>query len=341
MPRPLIYLLIAFIIGIIVGSYLIFSFYLSVTLVILILLFLLISFRKKWLIFSFILITILIFLIGAFNINKQIYLNGNDRNIIQYAGCGKVSIEGAVIESPLLYPDKTVLVVNCQREIKDKKYIPVQGKIRLAIPPDLNFQYGDFIRFSSSLKEIRNFQNPGGFDYKRLMNLHGIYVSGHINDSSEIMLIRKNTVSDIRLKLESFRTYLKHIIYKNSSSPQREVLEAITIGNQNEIPADIRDSFSKTGTSHILSISGLHIGMVAAAAFFFSMLILKSSEYLMLRFNIIKIAALAAFLMVLIYAFIAGMGITVMRATLMAFIFLLALLSGDKIIITIPWLWLP
>ena len=200
----------------------------------------------------------------------------------------------------------------------------------MAIPPDLNFQYGDFIRFSSSLKEIRNFQNPGGFDYKRLMNLQGIYVSGYINDSSEIMLIRKNTASDIRLKLESFRTYLKHIIYKNSSSPQREVLEAITIGNQNEIPADIRDSFSKTGTSHILSISGLHIGMVAAAAFFFSFLILKSSEYLMLRFNIIKIAALAAFLMVFIYAFIAGMGITVMRATLMAFIFLLALLSGKQ-----------
>ena len=73
-----------------------------------------------------------------------------------------------------------------------------------------------------------------------------------------------------------------------------------------------------------------HIGMVAAAAFFFSFLILKSSEYLMLRFNIIKIAALAAFLMVLIYAFIAGMGITVMRAALMAFIFLLALLSGKQ-----------
>ena len=106
MRNPLIYLLIAFIAGIIAGSYFNISFYLTVTLAISILLFLLISIRKKWLMFSFILITILIFLIGAFNINKQIYLNGNDRNIIQYAGCGKVSIEGTVIESPLLYPDK-------------------------------------------------------------------------------------------------------------------------------------------------------------------------------------------------------------------------------------------
>ena len=104
----------------------------------------------------------------------------------------------------------------------------------------------------------------------------------------------------------------------------------MTIGNQNEIPTDVRDNFNKTGTAHILSISGLHIGMVSAVAFFIAFLILKSSEYLMLRFNIIKLAATAAFLMVLIYAFIAGMGVTVMRSALMALIFLIALISGKQ-----------
>ena len=93
----------------------------------------------------------------------------------------------------------------------------------------------------------------------------------------------------------------------------------MTIGNQNKIPADVRDNFNKTGTAHILSINGLHIGIIAASAFFFVFLVLKSSEYLMLRFNIIKLAAAAAFFMVLISAFIAGMGIPVLRSTLMAF----------------------
>jgi len=103
----------------------------------------------------------------------------------------------------------------------------------------------------------------------------------------------------------------------------------MTIGNQKAIPVDLRDNFNKTGTAHILSINGLHIGIIAASAFFFVFLILKSSEYLMLRFNIIKIAA-AAFFMVLISAFIAGMEIPVLRSTLMALIFLIALISGKQ-----------
>jgi competence protein ComEC len=113
----------------------------------------------------------------------------------------------------------------------------------------------------------------------------------------------------------------------------------MTIGNQNAIPSDVRDNFNKTGTAHILSISGLHIGMIAATAFFFVLLILKTSQYLMLRFHITKLAAAAAFFMVLTYAFIAGMGVTVLRSTLMALIFLIALISGKQKTFIIRWHW--
>ncbi len=204
------------------------------------------------------------------------------------------------------------------------------ANIRLVIPSDLSFQYGDFIRFHSVLKKIQSFQNPGGFDYERYMNLQGIYATGFVANNSQIVLLRKNAASGIRLKLETFRLYLKDIIYQNASTPQREIIEAMTIGNQNEIPADVRENFNKTGTSHILSISGLHIGIVATTAFFFIFLLLKLSEYLMLRFNIIKLASAGAFIIILIYTLIAGMGVTVVRSSLMALIFLSALLLGKQ-----------
>ncbi|MCX5848734.1 MAG: DNA internalization-related competence protein ComEC/Rec2 [Deltaproteobacteria bacterium] len=330
MRRPLIYLFIALAAGIIAGSNFTFSYYLLLTIIILILLSFVVTIRNKLRIAGFFLVLSFIFALGIFNIQKQQYLIERDQHIAGYIDTGKLTMEGIVIESPLAYLDKNVLIVRCLRLIKDKSYFPVSGNIRLVIPPDLNFQYGDFIRFHSTLKKIHNFNNPGGFDYERYLNLQGILATGFITDSSKIVLLRQNSASGIRLKLESFRFYLKQIIQKNSSSPQREIIEAMTIGNQNEIPADVRDNFNKTGTSHILSISGLHIGMVAAAAFFFVFLFLKCSEYLMLRFNIIKLAATAAFFMVLIYAFIAGMGVTVLRATLMALIFLIALISGKQ-----------
>jgi len=330
MRRPLIYLLTALIAGIFAGSYLKFCYYPLLTAAVLNLIFLLISIRNKWLITGLTLIISFTFLLGVFAIQKQIYITGNNHNIQRYFDKGKITIEGVVIESPLNYTDKNVLIVRCLRVLQDKSYLPASGNIRLVIPSNLNFQYGDFIRFHSSMKRIHNFNNPGGFDYERYLKLQGIYASGFINNSAGITLLRNNSLNSVKLKLESFRNYLKQIIYKNASSPQREVIEAMTIGNQNEIPADVRDNFNKTGTSHILSISGLHIGMVGAIAFFFFFLIFKLSEYLMLRFNIIKLAMGAAFFIVLIYAFIAGMEITVMRSVLMAFIFLIALLSGKQ-----------
>jgi competence protein ComEC len=330
MRRPLIILLIAFIAGIIAGSYFAFPCYLLLSLGVFILLFILISMRNNWLTVGFLLVVIFFLLLGIFNIQKYFYFIKDDRNILGYINQDKVIVEGIIIESPIVYPDKNILIVHCERILKNKSYIPTSGNIRLAIGPYLNFQYGDFIRFHSTIRKIHNFNNPGGFDYEYYLNLQGIHATCPITDSSGIMLLRHEAVSGIKLKLESFRNYLKQIIYKNASSPQREVIEAMTIGNQNEIPATVLDNFNKTGTSHILSISGLHIGMVSAVAFFFAFLILKSSEYLMLRFNIIKLAAMAAFLTVLIYAFIAGMGVTVMRSALMALIFLIALISGKQ-----------
>ena len=330
MRRPLIYLFIAFIAGIIAGRYFSLPYYFLLITIILTFLILAITIKNKWPIAGLFLILFLILLLGFFNIQKQRYFFEHNQHIGQYIDKGKLAMEGIVIETPLAYLDKKVLIVRCLRIIRDKKYVSVSGNIRLVIPPDLKFQYGDFVRFHSTLKKIRNFNNPGGFDYERYLNLQGIYAAGFISDASRIILLRQRTANCTRLYLESFRNYLKQIINNNSSSPQKEIIEAMTIGNQNEIPADVRDNFNKTGIAHILSISGLHIGMVSAVAFFFAFLILKSSEYLMLRLNIIKLAATAAFLMVLIYAFIAGMGVTVMRSALMALIFLIALISGKQ-----------
>lgn len=330
MRRPLVYLLIALIIGIVAGKYFTYPYYLLSGITFLIPLFIIIAISKRWLIAGLCLILCLVFLLGFFSIQKQRYFVEHNQHIVQYIDKGNLTIEGVIIEAPLSYPDKNVLLIKCLRILKDKTYIQVSGNIRLVIPPDLKFQYGDFLRFHSTLKSIYNFNNPGGFDYESYMKLQGIYATGFIFDNSKIILLRQKTANYAKLWLEYFRNYLKRIIYDNAPSPQREIIEAMTIGNQNDIPADVRDNFNKTGTSHILSISGLHIGMVSAVSFFFVFLLLKSSEYLMLRFNIIKLAAAASFLMVLIYALIAGMGVTVMRSALMALVFLIALISGKQ-----------
>ncbi len=330
MKRPLIFPFIGLIAGIITGNYFDLPYNVLLVSLIFILVLLLVTQRKKWWTACFLFIFCFAFLLGVFNIQKQQYSIQSDQHILQQTDSGKKTVEGIVIESPLSYPAKNILIVSCVRLIKNGVYIPVTGNMRLVIPADLNFSYGDFIRFHSVLKKIQSFQNPGGFDYERYLNRQGIYATGLIANTSGIILLRQNAASSIKLQLELFRMYLKGIIYRNSPSPQREIIEAMTIGNQTGIPVDIVDNFNKTGTSHILSISGLHIGMVAAIAFFFISVLLKSSEYLMLRLNIIKVSAVAAFFLVLIYSLIAGMGVTVIRSALMALVFLIALIFGKQ-----------
>jgi competence protein ComEC len=316
--------------GIMIGDYIALPCLFLLTGALPILLILLLSIRNKWNIAAFLFILLLLVIVGLFNVQRQQYLTQSDQHISHQVDQGPLTVEGIVLTSDQISPANNALVVRCQRMIINNSYLPVTGNIRLVIPADLSFQYGDFIRFHSKIKKIQSFHNPGSFNYERTLNRQGIYVSGFVANHAGIVLIRHNSASGVKLKLENFRLYLKRLIYTNAPSPQREIIEAMTIGNQKAIPQDVRDNFAKTGTSHILSISGLHIGMVAAGGFFLILVLLKSSEYMMLKFNIIKMATAAAFLPVVIYALVAGMGTTVLRATLMVMAFLTSLLIGKQ-----------
>ena len=330
MRRPLLYPLIALIAGIVIGDDIAVSSSLLLAGMLLAGLVLLFSVRKKWNVAAFLFILILLLLIGMFNIQRLDYLTLNHHHLVHQAEQGQLTVEGIVLSSDQIPPDKNLLTVACHRILNNNTYLPTTGNIRLRIPVDLSFQYGDLIRFHSKIKKIQNFHNPGNFNYQRYLNRQDIYVSGFVAKSAGIVLIRHNSASPVKLKLETFRSYLKQIIYDHAPSPEREILEAMTLGNQKAIPLNVLDNFAKTGTSHILSISGLHVGMVAAGGFFVILLLLKTSEYLMLKFNIIKIATAAAFVPVIIYALVAGMGTTVLRSTLMTLAFLLALIIGKQ-----------
>lgn len=331
MQYSLTYLFVGLTIGIIIGNY--YDAPLSVLAVnaIFFIILLFISVKKKMLRLTIFFILPIVVIIGIFNVQKQQYFphNKND-DISLYSNTGMKTVEGIITESPYTYPQKNVLIVRCLRIFHDDKYIPVSGNVRLTIPSDLSYSYGDLIRFHSSLKKISNFQNPGGFKVEQYFRRQGIQASGFVDKESKIVLLRENVSGGAKRQLELFRSYLKKIVYENTDSPAKEIITAMTIGDKHAISQDVRSIFSKTGTSHLLAISGFHVGIVAASAFFLISSLLKTSEYLMLRFNTLKLAATGSLLFVVIYALIAGLGVTVTRATIMAAFFLIALVSGKQ-----------
>ena len=328
MHRPLFFPLIALIAGILSGDRCFVDGSYSAVAALVVLSGLLMCIRTNKPKAAFVLVLCLMFIIGPMSMAKPQTPIHHSGHIVHLVGSGKISIEGTVYESEQISPMQAVLMIRCVRVLKDQTYHAADGNIRLSVPAGLNFGYGDFIRFRTTVKNISGFHNPGGFRYDRYMNRQGIYASGYISCDADIVLIRRNAGNPFWQFLTDYRLNFKQLLQSNARTPEREILEAMTLGNQKNIPQDVRDHFSQTGTSHILSISGLHVSMVASAAYFLMLLLLKSSEYLMLRFSIIKIAAAASLIPVFLYGLIAGMGAPVLRSTIMALAFLTAMMLG-------------
>jgi competence protein ComEC len=271
-----------------------------------------------------------VFLLGTLNVQHDLRAIPGPRDVGRFAQTEKMTLEGIVAESPKVFPERAELIIETTKIIQDRRILPVEGRILLSLPEWSSLPgYGDLLRFKTRLKPPRNFNNPGGFDYERHLRMKGIRLRGTL-DKSGFAVIRTGNGNPLKIRLEKFRDRLRVAIRENAGSPEGEIIQAMILGEQSEIPRDVMDTFGRTGTTHIIAISGFNIGIIAAFSFFLIRALMKSSESFLLRFNIVKVSTLFAFIPIVLYAFIAGFGISVIRATLMIMAFLLALLAGRE-----------
>jgi competence protein ComEC len=328
MEQPLIPLLCAFVAGITVGHFWrVADLPLMISLLIALVLLLAASIRKSAKPVA-ILVILASALFGILNVNQYLYLEPGAKHIINYVGRGKLILEGVISENPESSPDRTEIIVSANRLVGDNGDTRVEGLILLNVEGRQDFKYGDVIRFASRLKIPHNFQNPGGFDYTKYLRYKGVMVRGFIKDPAGIVILRENQGDIFKLHLERFRAHAKKFIMENTSSPEGEIIQAMILGDQKEIPKDVMENFNKTGMTHIIAISGFNIGIIAFLSFVIIRLIMKSSTYLLLRFNIVKVSTVFAIVPVITYTFIAGMGISVVRAAIMAVTFMVAVIFG-------------
>ena len=268
------------------------------------------------------------FLMSALAIHQDLYPKPGPLHISRHVHEGRLEIDGVVAENPRVSGEKTALTVSVFRIRREQAFIPVEGKILLNTATGEAYRYGDVIRFRTKLKIPHNFNNPGGFDYERHLRLRGIGVCGFIDNPANIIVLRQDQGNPSKLALERFRRSLKTLIRDHSPSPYGEIVQAMILGDQKEIPPEIMEKFNQTGTSHIIAISGFNVGIIAVFAVFLFRFVMKFSETLLLRFNLVKLSTAFSFLPIAVFTFIAGAGVSVVRATIMALALLAAVLLG-------------
>ena len=286
---------------------------------------------KKLTVLSALAIFFGLFLMGVFSVAHYLRSDFPPHHIYCWAQNHPLTMEGFLYRPAEYLPQKTRLYIRAQWIIISRKKYPVVGNILLTIEDSReSFLVYDRIIFSTRLRKPRNFGNPGGFDYVRWLALQNIYVTGYV--SREQGLIRLGLPQNklwLR-KIDAFRSRIREIIDSSTSPPANSFLRALLLGERGAILDKISEAFARTGTAHILAISGLHVGIVAAFFYFLFRRLLGFSEFILLKTNVPKISAALSVLPVCFYALIAGAGVSVQRAFIMSVAYITALLFNRE-----------
>ncbi len=203
--------------------------------------------------------------------------------------------------------------------------VKLPGRIRMTVygkPPAL--ATGDRIALTGAIRRFKNFNNPGGFDYRQFMAFKNTWGNVHIR--AKRLTVQRSGSGGLTAGLDRFRETIDAAIAKVGDRETSAVLSALLIGNRKHISNRLRNDFNRAGVSHLLAISGLHIGIVALAAFFLFNWILSRSKHLLWKAWTRKGAALLAAVPVLAYGMLSGMSPSTQRAVLMVMVFLAAVL---------------
>ena len=239
-------------------------------------------------------------------------------------------IIGTLDGDPERFPDRTRIKLKAESLARSGLFYKVRGAVRVTIyEPVAGLRSGDRVACLARLKEIRNFNNPGGFNYRRYLAFREIFASASVSRKSFVIRLHPGKNCWFGLGIEPSRQAVSRLIDSATAEEPEEVrgiIKALLIGDRSEVSQKIRDIFNRIGTAHLLAISGLHIGIVATIAFLAFRFILARSQRVLLAAWSTKGAALLSLFPVLFYGFLAGMSPATQRAVIMVTVFLMALL---------------
>lgn len=293
----------------------------------LLLLFLIISHKKKYFNLNHIpgfIVLVLFVLAGKL-------LCQNSREIHHSNHFSKIPAEQLIVvidETPKIKGDIARFTVNVKASLNNNKVAKSKGNLLLAMRFDtlkpLSFTYGDELIIKSKFKETEPAYNPAEFNYKKYLSFKQIYHQSFIN-INEIRKIGSEKGNPIIHEALIFREkqvdkFKKYVKFKDSQS----VASTLILGYRAELDPEILDAYSKTGTLHILSVSGMHVAIVVILLNF---LFKPLNKY---RYG--KPVKLALMIMLIwFYSLITGLAPSILRAALMLSLVLIAQYNSKKI----------
>ncbi len=271
--------------------------------------------RRRWS-SSFLLLTFLLTGFSLYHLSLNPPADGG--HIRAYISERPVAIQGIALNVSSRYPDRTVIDLDTERVVLKGIAAPVNGRLRLYLdgPCDAVLP-GDRIRFHSRLKAPRPFGTPGEFDFSRYLAFRKIFVTAFLPSDRGLVKMPGPRSNPTPL-IAKARRHIADAIEAAAPEETSPLLKALIIGDKGSLSPELRDLLARGGISHLFSISGLHLGLLALFLYTGFRFLYRRSETLLLQGPPIRVlpAILVPFL--LFYLLLTGNALPTRRAFLMA-----------------------
>jgi competence protein ComEC len=197
------------------------------------------------------------------------------QSIWNYNERGALNIEGIVSEDPRRTADAQRVLLRVERVATDGRWQAAEGLVLAKLPPYPARTYGDRLLLITELQTPREAERPNQFDYRSYLARRQIF---SISEPTAVRLLAQDQASGFWSGLLKVRDQARRVLLRSLPEPQSSLAVGILLGLQSSIPPDVYETFSVTGTSHILVISGWNITIIASALYAAASRLKLSSE---------------------------------------------------------------
>jgi ComEC/Rec2-related protein len=201
------------------------------------------------------------------------------------------------------------------------------NKVRINIASKLlaDVNYGDLVRLKAKIFPLQTSVLPGTYDFGFYMYMSGIEANGYALTNIEILAKEQGAW---RQFMQKIRLNIYNRLIDILGDDRGNFAAAILIGETKAIPKQIAENMRNSGVAHILSVSGLHLSLVAMIFFISSRMLLNCSNFFAYKTNVKTIAACISIIGSFFYLQISGNNIAATRAFIMTSIFIVSIILG-------------
>jgi competence protein ComEC len=218
------------------------------------------------------------------------------------------------------------IVISAITPVGDTRPVPVR-RARLFVTEAPDLAPGDIIRAPIRFYQAPGPVVPGGHDTQFHAYFDGIGAYG--SATGMVQLVHTGEAVPARA-IEALRKGIAARIDAALSQPAAGIARAIVNGDQSAVTDTAREVMATAGLAHVLSISGLHLTLVAGGAYFVLRLLLSVSHALSRRVSVKFLAATGGIAAALAYFSISGGNVAALRSTIMIILVFGAVIVGRR-----------